>query len=610
MAREMKTTITISGKMDASLKKAVEAAGASIKTVEAAAKASKTPFDELSGTVNKQAKTLRKLQNEYAGYVVEGKKSSAEAKNLKNQIKTLSSELNNNRSKLEDAEEAANKLSGGYGKASGILEKLGVSAGGSAGGFTIMKGAIANLVSGGIQWLIGKCSEAVSALWNLSEETQEYREDMGKLETAWEAEGKSGDFATETYKNFYAALGEEDRSVEAVNHLAKLVDTEKDMQKWTDIATGVWGTFGDSLPVEGLTEAANETAKVGKVVGPLADALNWAGVNEDEFNTKLAKTANEQERAALITDTLTGLYGKAAEKYKENNSSIIAARKATSDFTDAQAQLGEKMEPLKTKFTQLKTQALMAIIPAISWVISKLQQFGTFAQTYIMPTLSVVAYAVKNVFGSAWNAIKPIISGVTKTLGGLIQFVSGIFTANWRSAWEGVKNIFSGIVESLVGVVKAPINAVIGVINGAISRINGISVDIPDWVPIVGGKHFGVNIPNIPMLAKGGFTEGLSIAGEAGTEAVISFNPAYRKDNLGYWAQAGRMLGATTADFSLTGGYGRTTSVNLGGVSFSPTIYGGGGNGTDIVEQLRREYPEFLDLLKDALRQEEDLVYA
>ena len=195
-------------------------------------------------------------------------------------------------------------------------------------------------------------------------------------------------------------------------------------------------------------------------------------------------------------------------------------------------------------------------------------------------------------------------------MGGLIQFVSGIFTANWRSAWEGVKNIFSGIVESLVGVVKAPINAVIGVINGAISRINGISVDIPDWVPIVGGKHFGVNIPNIPMLAKGGFTEGLSIAGEAGTEAVISFNPAYRKDNLGYWAQAGRMLGATTADFSLTGGYGRTTSVNLGGVSFSPTIYGGGGNGTDIVEQLRREYPEFLDLLKDALRQEEDLVYA
>ncbi len=574
MAREMKTTITISGKMDASLKKAVEAAGASIKTVEAAAKASKTPFDELSGTVNKQAKTLRKLQNEYAGYVVENKQGSAAAQDLKSQINKLSYELNENKSRLQAAEDAAKQLADGYGDAEGGAKNLGDSAGGSAGGFTIMKGAIANLVSGGIQWLIGKCSEAVSALWNLSEETQEYREDIGKLETAWEAAGKSGDFATETYKNFYAALGEEDRSVEAVNHLAKFVETEKDMQKWTDIATGVWGTFGDSLPVEGLTEAANETTKVGKVVGPLADALNWAGVNEDKFNEKLAKTSSEQERAALITDTLTGLYGTAAEKYKENNKSIIAARKATSDFTDAQAQLGEKMEPLKTKFTQFKTQALLAIIPVVSKVVS----------------------------GFLWLSNKTF-----SILKSVIDFVRGVFSVNWSAAWDSIVTTFGNIFGRLAGFVKAPFNAVIGLINSAIGKINGISFNLPK---ILGGGHVGFNIPTIPMLAKGGFTEGLSIAGEAGTEAVISFNPAYRKDNLGYWAQAGRMLGATTADFSLVGSSGRTTSVNLGGVSFSPTIYGGGGNGTDIVEQLRREYPEFLDLLKDVLRQEEDLVYA
>lgn len=592
MAREMKTTITISGKMDASLKKAVEAAGASIKTVEAAAKASKTPFDELSGTVSKQAKTLRKLQNEYAGYVVENKQGSAAAQDLKSQINKLSSELNENKSRLQAAEDAAKQLADGYGDAEGGAKNLGDSAGGSAGGFTIMKGAIANLVSGGIQWLIGKCSEAVSALWNLSEETQEYREDIGKLETAWEAAGKSGDFATETYKNFYAALGEEDRSVEAVNHLAKFVDTEKDMQKWTDIATGVWGTFGDSLPVEGLTEAANETAKVGKVVGPLADALNWAGVNEDEFNAKLAKTANEQERAALITDTLTGLYGKAAEKYKENNSSIIAARKATSDFTDAQAQLGEKMEPLKTKFTQFKTQALLAIIPVVSKVVSGF----LWLSNKVFPIVTGAAAKVSAVI----QKIKSVLKSV-------IDFVRGVFSVNWSAAWSSIVSTFGNIFGRLAGFVKAPFNAVIGLINSAIGKINGISFNLPK---ILGGGHVGFNIPTIPMLAKGGFTEGLSIAGEAGTEAVISFNPAYRKDNLGYWAQAGRMLGATTADFSLTGSSGRTTSVNLGGVSFSPTIYGGGGNGTDIVEQLRREYPEFLDLLKDALRQEEDLVYA
>ena len=79
---------------------------------------------------------------------------------------------------------------------------------------------------------------------------------MGKLETAFEAAGRSTELATETYKNFSSVLGEEDRSVEAVNHLAKFVETEQDMQKWTDICAGVWGTFGDSLPIEGLTEAA------------------------------------------------------------------------------------------------------------------------------------------------------------------------------------------------------------------------------------------------------------------------------------------------------------------------------------------------------------------
>lgn len=592
MAREMKTTITISGKMDASLKKAVEAAGASIKTVEAAAKASKTPFDELSGTVNKQAKTLRKLQNEYAGYVVEGKKSSAEAKNLKTQIKTLSSELNNNRSKLEDAEEAANKLSGGYGKASGILEKLGVSAGGSAGGFTIMKGAIANLVSGGIQWLIGKASEAASALWNLAEETQEYREDLAKLDTSFGDAGKDTEVAYETYKKFYGVLGEQDRSVEAVDHLAQFVDTEKDMSKWTTIAAGVTAKFGDSLPIEGLTEAANETAKVGEVTGPLADALNWTTGEEEKFNQKLAECNSEQERAKLITDKLISQYGEAGKKYMENNASIMANREATEDFTAAQAQLGEKMEPLKTKFTQFKTQALLAIIPVVSKVVSGF----LWLSNKVFPIVTGAAAKVSAVI----QKIKSVLKSV-------IDFVRGVFSVNWSAAWSSIVSTFGNIFGRLAGFVKAPFNAVIGLINSAIGKINGISFNLPK---ILGGGHVGFNIPTIPMLAKGGFTEGLSIAGEAGTEAVISFNPAYRKDNLGYWAQAGRMLGATTADFSLTGSSGRTTSVNLGGVSFSPTIYGGGGNGTDIVEQLRREYPEFLDLLKDALRQEEDLVYA
>ena len=86
------------------------------------------------------------------------------------------------------------------------------------------------------------------------------------------------------------------------------------MSQWTDIAAGVWATFGDSLPIEGLTEASNETAKTGKLTGVLADALNWAGISEDDFQSSLDGCNSEQERAALITDTLNGLYKRCGKE--------------------------------------------------------------------------------------------------------------------------------------------------------------------------------------------------------------------------------------------------------------------------------------------------------
>ena len=229
-------------------------------------------------------------------------------------------------------------------------------------GFTTFKGTIANLAATAVTKLLDGLKNIGVYLYILSQQTQEYREDMGKLETAWESAGKSTELATETYKNFYSVLGEEDRSVEAVNHLAKFVDTEEDMVKWTNIATGVWGTFGDSLPIEGLTEASNETSKTGKLTGVLADALNWAGVNEEAFQKSLDKCNSEQERNALITDTLNGLYSTAADNYKENNANIIEARKATSNFTDAQAALGERMEPITTKIREGLTRVLDKIL--------------------------------------------------------------------------------------------------------------------------------------------------------------------------------------------------------------------------------------------------------
>lgn len=98
--------------------------------------------------------------------------------------------------------------------------------------------------------VVGGATAAAGALGTVAEGTREYRTEMGKLDTAYSTSGHSTEAATETYKNLYAVLGDSGQSVEAANHLAKLCDTENELQSWTDICTGVFATFGDSLPVE------------------------------------------------------------------------------------------------------------------------------------------------------------------------------------------------------------------------------------------------------------------------------------------------------------------------------------------------------------------------
>lgn len=128
-----------------------------------------------------------------------------------------------------------------------------------------------------------------------------------------------------------------------------------------------------------------------------------------------------------------------------------------------------------------------------------------------------------NILNTFLSSTKGIFNSVKQIFNGIIDFVAGVFTGNWSRAWQGVKDIFAGIMNGLGAVIKAPLNAVISLINGAISGLNKISVNIPSWVPGFGGKTFGVSIPKIPYLAKGGIIDSPTIAmvGEAGKEAVM-----------------------------------------------------------------------------------------
>lgn len=654
------------------------------------------------------------------------------------------------RAAIESMADRLEMLEGVADDAQSQLEELEKASKDLKGGFTIAKGAAADLVSSGIKAIAGAAKDVITGIYGLAESTREFRQDMGTLETAFDRAGFSADTATETWKGLYSVFGEDDRAVEAANNIARMADSQEELDEWVRITTGVWGTYQDALPVESLAEAAAETAKVGQVTGAFADALNWnseaaemlAGYMNDEvttaedaFNVALSECSNEAERQALITDTLTVLYGEAADKYEETAGTLMDANAANADYTQTLAEMGERIEPVTTAVQQGFTKILNKIMELIGetdftaiaeqigdltdkvitlaedgigwlkdnmdWLIPvvggltaglvayKLLTFQvaegvtlmtlaekakgvvmaiatgqttaaavatnalgvatkflfsplTIAITVIAALTAGVIWLYNNwdtakehliafgnkvseiwnsiagwitgaietisqyspVFGAfldgVWQSIQDVVGNIKAIFGGVIDFISNIFAGNWGAAWQNIVDIFGNIFGMIMNIAKAPINGVISIVNKAINAINSIGFDVPDWVPLIGGKGFHINIPNIPLLATGGFTNGPSIAGEAGTEAVISFDPAYRAQNLAYWAKAGRMLGADEdgTSFSLSGG-SSGGDVNLGGVTFAPNItVTGQADKESIMDAIEAEYPEFIDMLE------------
>ena len=217
-----------------------------------------------------------------------------------------------------------------------------------------MTGALvkADLFGKGLSILGDVAASLASYIWNLDDATEEYRVSQTKLNAAFSTAGFTAGTAKSAFSDLYRAVGDIDRATEASQLLAQLARNTEDVATWTEIATGVVGKWGDALPIEGLIEASNETARTGVVVGYLADALNWAGeIGEDEFNAMLANCATQEERVQLITETLSATYRDAASAYEETSESVMRARDAHLRLAEAQAEVGDEVSRLKTNLS-------------------------------------------------------------------------------------------------------------------------------------------------------------------------------------------------------------------------------------------------------------------
>ena len=413
------------------------------------------------------------------------------------QLRAFQREIIETQSKLDKFESSSKEVEN-------ALENVGDAAENSSDGFTIMGGALADLVSSAIQGAVSAIGDFIGSLFELSEATEEYRTMQAKLEGSANTFGYSIEFANEKYKQFYTYLGDDQAATNAITNLMGVGTSTESLSKLVDGASAAWATYGDSINVESLTEAINETITCGKITGSFADTINWCktaneGLNtalngnkeaqkayqaalkeglpvEDAFNEALAKITDEQERADVVAKFLNDTYGESKKTYEELNGSIIAANESELALKDTQAQLGEVMQPVNTAMQDMKNQALEAITPLVQTLATAFLDLYNYLLNHptAMRIVTAVVIALATAFGvlAGALAIQGIITGVTKAMAFLnttllanpitlvIAAIAALvaafiylwnnceeFRQFWIDLWEAIKKAFSAVVD-------------------------------------------------------------------------------------------------------------------------------------------------------------------
>lgn len=432
--------------------------------------------------------------------------NSTEYRNLENALlraktaqQNIQTEINQTSRRLEDLESSANNAEDDIESLSRELNDLGDSANSTEGGFTTLKGAIANFAGNVLSNITSKIGELVGKLFDLNEETAEFRMNMAKLDGATAQYGYSQDYVNEKIKEMYGYFGDDQVSVNAITNLQGLKLSENELSAALDAGVAVWTAYGDSIPIESLTESINESAQVAKVTGVLADALNWSAGEEDAFNKKLASCNSTKERANLITQALNEKYGESKKVYDKNTESLQANRKAEMELKQTQAELGKAIEPVDTAFTNLKTTVLEGITPAILTVSNGIGGLVTAFQSLPQPVqttilvIAAISLAIVGLIGSVgiissvWGVLTGIFSAGIAVFAGVGGAIAAISTPvliavavistliaigitlykNWdivkakaSSIWNGIKSVISNVTSSISSTVTSKFNTI------------------------------------------------------------------------------------------------------------------------------------------------------
>lgn len=356
--------------------------------------------------------TLKEAEKQVQAQFEKGEASEEQVRALRREIIDTEKRLESYKKAAQETADALEEVDREAGDAAEGLEDVGEEAADAEEEADDLSGTLGETLAGGLKAVATAAVATAAALVGIAEESREYRTAMGKLDTAFKKNNHSAEAAQKTYEELQSVLGETDQAVEAANFLAQMATTEEELAAMTDALTGVYATFGASLPIESLAEAANETIKAGQVTGSFADSLNWVNAEskdwkkalgknqkalkafekatdegltaEDAFNEALAACTDEQSRQRLVMDTLTSLYGDAATAYKKTNANVIAANKANEQWNSTMAKLGANVEPVVTEIKSFGAELLAS-------AEKPLKAVATYIKDTVIPALRSIA---------------------------------------------------------------------------------------------------------------------------------------------------------------------------------------------------------------------------
>lgn len=328
----------------------------------------------LQGSVEQQREKVRALtqavEDATQAYGDNDKRTDGYRQSLnraKAELADLNRELQDNERYLDEASKSADGCAESideYGKAVRDADSNKDPLGNLMAGFGNLKG----LLAGGA--VVGGIKAVGDAIMSVVEDTAEYRKIMGTLEISSERAGYSAQQTADIYRTLQGVLGDTQTAATTTANLQAIGLAQEDLVTVTNAAIGAWATYGDSIPIDGLSESINETIQAGKVTGTFADVLNWAGTSEDDFNAKLEAANGTTERANIVLQELKsqGL-DQAGKAWQDANEDVVALNEATERWDGAMAQLGETLTPAATAIKNFGADAILWLADQIQAVI-------------------------------------------------------------------------------------------------------------------------------------------------------------------------------------------------------------------------------------------------